>query len=82
MATINRNKEIKTDTIALVNRATERYNRNEKAKAYSRSVSQRRKAKELKENVTFIIAPLTILVIGYIMLNIGANLVLLLGGMM
>ena len=82
MATINRNKEIKTDTIALVNRATEIYNRNERAKAYSRNVSRKHKAKELKENLSFILVPIAMFVIGYAMLYLCSHLALLLGGMM
>lgn len=82
MATINRNKEIKTDTIALVNRATELYNRNERARAYSRSVSRKRKANERKENIFMVLAPIGILGFMYICFQLCMELSVVLGGIM
>ena len=81
MATYNRG-EIKTDTMALVNRATELYNRNERAKAYSRSVARKRRVRERKENTTLILVPFAIVGFLYIALQVSAHLCVWLGGMM
>lgn len=68
--TINRNKEIKTDTIALVNRANELHKRNQKARSYSKNV--KRKA-ELKSKVRCGIICAALLTIGEVPFVMGVQ---------
>ena len=91
MATYSRNKEIKTDTIALVQRATAKRNlaerrareleeRNNRARSYSASVS--RKRRDIKENLTMVLAPIGIATVGYAMFYVAMNIISMIGGMM
>lgn len=74
MSTINRNKEIKTDTIALVNKATEIHNRNEKAYSYSKSVARKAKRKEeLKAKIIVAVIGIPMLATGIILGAMGVS---------
>ena len=71
--------EIKLDFIELMNKKRELEERNERARAYSASVS--RKAKETRENILFVIAPFAILGFLYVLFNLTMHLCVWIGGM-
>ena len=90
MGTYNRG-EIKTDTMALVQRASAERNlaerrareleeRNNRARSYSAKVS--RKRRDIKENLTIILAPIGIVTVGYAMFYVAMNIISMIGGVM
>lgn len=81
--------ELKLDLVALVQKKElerkaqeEIAKRNEKARAYSASVSRKRKGKERKENLELIVAPFAIIGFGYVMFNVAMQIISMIGGMM
>lgn len=87
--TNNSPTEIKTDIMELIwkrdlerKRLEEIAERNERAKAYSRSVTRKRKGKERKENIELIVAPFAIIGFMYVLFNAAMQIISMIGGMM
>ena len=61
-------------------RARELEERNNRARSYSASVS--RKARERRDNLTMILAPIGIATVGYAMFCVAMNIISIIGGVM
>jgi hypothetical protein len=82
MATYNRNKEINTDSIALVQIAQKQKQREQKLAREIAEFEREEKIETIKDNLKVTLLPVAIVVIGYGMIHLGAYICLWLGGLM
>ena len=80
--TINRNKEIDTKSLELVQMAYAKQNKEQRLKREIAEFEREEKIEEIKDNLKVTLLPVAIVAVGYLMLHVGGYICLWLGGLM